>query len=205
MFGYVLLVILVTAGVTLVESFLIAFVAGLLGIGVSFKVIFFVMFVINFFVGGGSSKQMKDSTRAKSSKQEKRIAKAIGGRQVVGSGSTPFLKGDVVVDKLFIEAKTKMNPSQSITVKKSWIDKAKEQSLAMRKSDYAIAVSFGDPKDYYLIEDSFMEELLKAREAVKQVQEIPFEDILNGAVGDIELGWNRAIDKVRRTIEEVYE
>lgn len=56
MFGYVLFVILVTAGVTLVESFLIAFVAGLLGIGVSFKVIFFVMFVINFFVGGGSSK-----------------------------------------------------------------------------------------------------------------------------------------------------
>ena len=143
---------------------------------------------------------MKDSTRAKSSKQEKRIAKAIGGRQVVGSGSTPFLKGDVIAGDLFIEAKTKMNPSQSITVKK-----AKEQSLAMRKSDYAIAVSFGDPKDYYLIEDSFMEELLKAREAVKQVQEIPFEAILNGAVGDIELGWNRAIDKVRRTIEEVYE
>ena len=57
MFGYVLLVILVTAGVTLVESFLIAFVAGLLGIGGSFKVIFFVMFIINFFIrGGGSSK-----------------------------------------------------------------------------------------------------------------------------------------------------
>lgn len=56
MFGYVLLVILVTAGVTLVESFLIAFVAGLLGSGVSFKVIFFVMFVINFFIRGGSSK-----------------------------------------------------------------------------------------------------------------------------------------------------
>mgnify|MGYP002552824189 FL=1 len=54
--GYVLLAILVTAGVTLVESFLIAFVAGLLGIGISFKVIFFVMFIINFFVGGGSSK-----------------------------------------------------------------------------------------------------------------------------------------------------
>ena len=56
MLGYVLLVILVTAGVTLVESFLIVFVAGLLGIGVSFKVIFFVMFVINFFIKGGSSK-----------------------------------------------------------------------------------------------------------------------------------------------------
>lgn len=38
------------------REFLIAFVAGLLGIGVSFKVIFFVMFVINFFIRGGSSK-----------------------------------------------------------------------------------------------------------------------------------------------------
>ena len=109
---------------------------------------------------------MKDSTRAKSSIQEKRIAKAIGGRKVVGSGSTPFLKGDVIAGALFIEAKTKMNPSQSITVKKSWIDKAKEQSLAMRKEDYAIAVSFGDPKEYYLIEDNLMEDLYKSREAL---------------------------------------
>lgn len=41
MFWYVVLAILILAGVTLVESFLIVFVAGLLGIGVSFKVIFF--------------------------------------------------------------------------------------------------------------------------------------------------------------------
>lgn len=56
MFWYVVLAILILAGVTLVESFLIFFVAGLLGIGVSFKVIFFVMFVTNFFIKGGSSK-----------------------------------------------------------------------------------------------------------------------------------------------------
>ena len=62
---------------------------------------------------------MRNSTRAKSSEQEKRIAKAMGGRQVVGSGSTPFLKGDVIAGKLFIEAKTKMEPSKSISVKKS--------------------------------------------------------------------------------------
>lgn len=112
---------------------------------------------------------MKDSTRAKSSEQEKRIAKAMGGRQVVGSGSTPFLKGDVVAGKFFIEAKTKMSPSQSITIKKAWVDKAKEQSLAMRKEDYAIAVSFGDPKEYYLIEDSLMEDLYKSREALRAI------------------------------------
>ena len=52
MFWYVVLAILILTGVTLVESFLIVFVAGLLGIGVSFKVIFFVMFVINFFIKG---------------------------------------------------------------------------------------------------------------------------------------------------------
>jgi hypothetical protein len=54
--GYVVLAILLVAGVTLVESFVIAFIAGLLGIGISFKVIFFVMLIINFFVRGGSSK-----------------------------------------------------------------------------------------------------------------------------------------------------
>lgn len=56
MFGYLVLAILVEAGVALAESFLIYFIAGLLGIGVSFKVIFFVMLIINLFLKGGSSK-----------------------------------------------------------------------------------------------------------------------------------------------------
>ena len=115
---------------------------------------------------------MKNSTRAKSSQQEKRIAKAMGGKQVVGSGSTPFLKGDVIVDKLFIEAKTKMEPSKSISVKKEWLEKAKEQALATRKEDYTVAISFGDPKEYYIIEDSLMEDLYKSREALRQIQDV---------------------------------
>ena len=114
---------------------------------------------------------MKTTTRAKSSQQEKRIAKAMNGKQVIGSGATPFLKGDVIADSLFIEAKTKMEPSQSITIKKAWIDKAKEQSLAMRKKDYAIAVSFGDNKDYYLIEDTLMEEFFKCRIALNRIMQ----------------------------------
>jgi hypothetical protein len=113
---------------------------------------------------------MKNSTRAKSSQQEKRIAKAMGGKQVIGSGSTPFLKGDVIVDQLFIEAKTKMVPSQQITVKKAWIDKAKEQALSTRKRDFAIALSFGDPKEYYLIEDTLMEELFKSRQVLYEIE-----------------------------------
>lgn len=113
---------------------------------------------------------MKNSTRAKSSQQEKRIAKAMGGRQVIGSGSTPFLKGDVIVDQLFIEAKTKMEPSQQITVKKVWLEKAKEQALSTRKRDYAVAISFGDPKEYYLIEDTLMEELFKSRQVLFDIE-----------------------------------
>lgn len=112
---------------------------------------------------------MKNSTRAKSSQQEKRIAKAMGGRQVIGSGSTPFLKGDVVAGNLFIEAKTKMVPSQQITVKKEWLEKAKEQSLAMRKEDYAVAISFGEAKEYYIVEDTLMEDLFKSREALRAI------------------------------------
>ena len=135
---------------------------------------------------------MKNSTRAKSSQQEKRIAKAMGGKQVIGSGSTPFLKGDVIVDQLFIEAKTKMVPSQQITVKKAWIDKAKEQALSTRKRDFAIALSFGDPKEYYLIEDTLMEELFKSREAVKRVQELL----------DTQYKEDKAIQDI---IEEVFE
>lgn len=111
----------------------------------------------------------KESTRYKSNIQEKRVAKAMGGRQVIGSGATPFLKGDVVAGKLFIEAKTKMEPSQSISVKKAWLEKAKEQALAMRKEDYALAISLGDGKDYYVIEDSLMEDLYKSREALRAV------------------------------------
>lgn len=140
---------------------------------------------------------MKNSTRAKSSQQEKRIAKGIGGRQVVGSGSTPFIKGDVVADSLFIEAKTKMEPSQSISVKKAWIEKAKEQSLAMRKEDYAIAVSFGDGKDYYLIEDTLMEDLYKSREALRAVID---------ALGGLEVSHNSPLlERVRERILEVYK
>ena len=113
---------------------------------------------------------MKNSTRAKSSQQEKRIAKAMGGKQVVGSGSTPFLKGDVIVDQLFIEAKTKMEPSQQITVKKAWLETAKEQALSTRKRDYAVAISFGEPKEFYIIEDTLMEELFKSRQVLFELE-----------------------------------
>jgi hypothetical protein len=114
---------------------------------------------------------MISSTRDKSFQQEKRIAEAMGGKQVIGSGSTPFLKGDVVVNSLLIEAKTRMEPSKSFTVQKAWIEKAREQAIATKKGDYALAISFGDTKDYYLIEDTYMKDLYQSREALMAVIE----------------------------------
>lgn len=111
------------------------------------------------------------NTRKLSDKQEKRLARNIGGRQVIGSGSTPFLKGDVITSDLFIEAKTKAVESKSISVKKAWLEKAQEQAYGMRKKDYALAISFGDGKDYYVIEDSLMEDLYKSRVALEAVIE----------------------------------
>ena len=141
---------------------------------------------------------MKTTTRAKSNEQEKRIAKAVGGRQVIGSGSTPFLKGDVVAGKLFIEAKTKMEPSKSISVKKEWLIKAKTQAYSTKKEDYALAISFGEPKEYYVIEDSMFTDLYKSREALRAVIE---------AIGglDIGLGEENAYRELKTLIKEVLE
>lgn len=144
---------------------------------------------------------MRESTRAKSSQQEKRIAKAMGGRQVVGSGSTPFLKGDVIVDRLFIEAKTKMEPSKSISVKKEWLEKAKAQALGTRKEDYAVAISFGEPKEYYIVEDTLMEDLYKSREALRAV--IEFCGGIENKVGDFLE--NDIIYDLRNLIKEALE
>lgn len=144
----------------------------------------------------------KNTTRAKSNQQEKRIAKAMGGKQVIGSGATPFLKGDVVVDKLFIEAKTKMEPSKSISVKREWLEKAKEQALATRKEDYALAISFGDNKEFYIIEDTLMEELYKSREALRAVIDaIGGIDIKAGDVWDVE----EDILHLRKLLQEVFQ
>lgn len=144
---------------------------------------------------------MKGSTRAKSNQQEKRIAKAMGGKQVIGSGSTPFLKGDVVAGKLFIEAKTKMVLSSQITVKKAWIDKAKEQSLSMRKEDFAIAVSFGDAKEYYILEDTLMEDLFKSREALRALIDVlgGLEDPLVSDLDNLTASGTRKL--IRRYLE----
>ena len=74
------------------------------------------------------------NTRKYSSKQEKRVAKDIGGKVTSNSGATRFYKDDISTDSMLIECKTKTTTSKSVSIKKEWLDKLKEERFAMGKS-----------------------------------------------------------------------
>lgn len=104
-------------------------------------------------------------TRYHSSKQEKAVAKAVGGRQTANSGATMFGgKSDVSIDGLFnIECKTKTKSSDSITIQKSWIDKNEKEALFDGHPYSAIAFNFGpDEKNYYIIDEFLFQTLIEA-------------------------------------------
>lgn len=96
----------------------------------------------------------KNCTRYYSSRQEKLIAKKLGGKVVPNSGAIMFGAGDVQLDDWLIEAKTKTSPSESMTIKKSWLEKNEEEAFAMGKEHSALIFDFGDthyPQEYVVI------------------------------------------------------
>lgn len=111
----------------------------------------------------------KNSTRYFSNNQEKKVAKAIGGRKTANSGATPFYKGDVITDDFLLECKTKMSNSNSISIKKEWMDKLEEEAFAMGKNYFALCFDFG-PRDnmrYYIVTER---EFQLLQEAIKDEQ-----------------------------------
>ena len=105
----------------------------------------------------------KQATRYFSNIQEKRVAKAVGGYQTANSGATKFSKGDVTSDDWLIECKTKTKPSESISIKREWLEKNEEEAFAMGKHHSALAFSFGDihhDTDYYIISEEEFKRLL---------------------------------------------
>jgi hypothetical protein len=100
-------------------------------------------------------------TRFYSKQQEIAVAKALGGKRVANSGATPFNKGDVRTNKFLLECKTCTEPRKSITIRKEWIEKNKEEAFAMRKDYSAVVFDFGDNKDrYYIIDERLFKELI---------------------------------------------
>ena len=95
----------------------------------------------------------KKSTRYYSSRQEKHVAKSLGGKQVANSGAARFVAGDVTTDDWLIECKTKTEPSKSYSIKKDMLEKNKEEAFEMGKSYSALVFDFGDGKNYYVIDE----------------------------------------------------
>lgn len=109
----------------------------------------------------------KTATRYFSNKQEKHVAKAIGGKQTANSGATMFSKGDVLADNWCIECKTKTSPSQSMSIKKEWLEKNEEEAFAMNKDHSALAFNFGDihnAQNYYIISEKEFQRFLRLEE-----------------------------------------
>ena len=104
-------------------------------------------------------------TRHFSSKQEKSVAKAVGGRQTANSGATMFGgKSDVSINGLFnIECKTKTKASDSITIQKSWIEKNEKEALFDGHPYSAVAFNFGpDERNYYIIDEFLFQTLVES-------------------------------------------
>ncbi len=104
-------------------------------------------------------------TRFYSNKQEKAVAKAVGGKKVANSGATAFNKGDVTTDDMLIECKTCVENKKSFSIKKEWLEKNKEEAFEMGKSYSALAFNFGpDTDNYYVIDEKLFKILKEALE-----------------------------------------
>lgn len=103
---------------------------------------------------------MNKPTRFYSDKQEKRVAKAIGGKQTVNSGATAFQKGDVKTDTFLVECKTSTKEKKSFSIKEDWLLKNEEEAFAMGR-DSALCFDFGPSanKRYYIISERLFQHL----------------------------------------------
>ena len=105
-------------------------------------------------------------TRWHSNQQEKHIAKSLNGRQVANSGAAHFVGGDVTTELFLIEAKTVTKEQRSFTIKKEWIEKNREEAIAMGKSYNALAFDFGDGRQHYVIDEKLFKQLVEYLESV---------------------------------------
>lgn len=108
-----------------------------------------------------------NATRTYSDAHEKSVCKALNGLQQSNSGAGNFRKGDVVIPtaSMLCECKTSMTEKQSVSIKKEWIDKNKEEAFAMRLDNQCICFNFGpDTKNYYVIDETLMRYLCEKLE-----------------------------------------
>ena len=101
-------------------------------------------------------------TRHYSTKQEKQVASKFDGSRTLNSGATPYQPGDVYLDEYLVECKTKMTHSDSITIKKEWLERIKKEALFVGKPKEALFFNFGpDESNYVIIHEDIFKELVE--------------------------------------------
>ena len=106
----------------------------------------------------------KEATRYYSNKQEQSVCKALGGIQTSNSGAAKFSAGDVIVKdaSMLIECKCSMTEKQSISLKKEWFIKNKEEAFVTRLTNNCVCVNFGpDTDNIYCINEKLMRFLVE--------------------------------------------
>lgn len=102
------------------------------------------------------------ATRVFSNAQEKRVAKVTLGKKQANSGATAFDKGDVVTEDFCIECKTQTTEKVSMSIKKEWITKLKQEAFGIGKSHWAIAFNFGglgNKENFFIIGEKEFQDL----------------------------------------------
>lgn len=103
----------------------------------------------------------KKPTRYYSKKQEKSVVNNLVGVATKNSGATMFDKGDVKLDNFALECKTKTKYSESVSIKKEWLEKIDKEALFMGKKYSALAFNFGpDENNYYVIDEYLFKKLI---------------------------------------------
>ena len=106
----------------------------------------------------------KEATRYFSNRHEQSVCKALGGVQTSNSGAAKFSAGDVIVKdaSMLIECKCSMTEKQSISLKKEWFIKNKEEAFATRLTNNCVCVNFGpDTDNIYCINEKLMRFLVE--------------------------------------------
>jgi len=117
----------------------------------------------------GTAKRNKEGakplpTRHYSSTQEKTVAKAVNGKVQKNSGATDFAKGDIItsgVNSFLLECKTKTSASESISIKKEWFEKNKQECLLTGTPHQAVVFNFGPDQENHYIIDEYLFQFLK--------------------------------------------
>ena len=94
---------------------------------------------------------------------EESVSRLLSAKRVSNSGAGKFKKGDVVQDEasLLCECKTVTSQKNSVSIKKDWILKNKEEAFANRLDNSCIAFNF-EPggESYFVINERLMKFLV---------------------------------------------